>query len=473
MKRRWHIKTHMLVTLIGLTSAVLLAVALAFNLSMYGFIRSRVSAQLTGVSQSASDERRGRERGPAPEQEQGQDQEPPQPPEENGAYAFDEHPDHVMGTEGSAVLLNADGTVFANLHGDVAAAEAIASWYREHAAAEQDALIQNKLVFLENGTYVLSVGKDPVTQGQLMITYVDLTSVMAFTRQINTVLLLVILAAILVSVLLSRRFARSFADPVQKLSDFAGEIGGGNLEPQALDFRDLEFNELAGSMNRMAADLREARQKQEVFFQNVSHELRTPLTSIRGNAEGVVYGLMEPQSAAKVILKESDKLGGLVEDILFLSRAGKEKQDGAAAPLDLREVFSLCVSEQRAQAEQKGVSFAFDFDEAPVLLAVREQDAERMVGNLISNAIRYAETTVTLRCRNEADGVFFAVEDDGPGVAEEDLPHVFERMYKGRGGKHGIGLAIAQAAAQSCGGGITVHNENGAVFEARFPVCAR
>ena len=465
MKRKWHIKTHMLLTLVGLTTAILLLVALVFNLSVYGFIRSRVSAQLVNVSQSASEERKGRFPGPG----QGQDPNAPQSPGEDEGKAFDEHPDHVMGTKGSAVLLNADGTVFANLHGDPAAAEALSSWVRERAGAGKTAAVKDKLVFLESGTYVVSVGEDPVTQGQKMITYVDVTAVMAFTRQINLVLLLVILAAVPLSVLLSRRFARSFSRPVRSLSDFAGEIGGGNLTPRELGFRDVEFDALAESMNRMASDLREARQKQEVFFQNVSHELRTPLTSIRGNAEGIVYGLMEPQSAAKVILTESDKLGGLVEDILFLSRAGKEKANGAAEPLDLREVFSLCVSEQRAEAEKRGLSFVFDFDDAPVLLKIREQDAERMIGNLVSNAIRYAEKTVTLRCRNEKDAVFFSVEDDGPGVAEEDLPHVFERMYKGKGGKHGIGLAIAEAAAKSCGGALTVRNDNGAVFEARFP----
>ena len=481
MKRKWHIQTHMLVTLVALTGAVLLTVALAFNLSMYGFIRSRVSAQLSTVSQSAKEERRGGGRGQ--EQEQTQDQEQDQNQEQgkkqkqeqnqtrnaDNGNRFDEHQDRIMGTRGSSVLLTGVGQLVSNLHGDETVAEALADWYRDRTADRTDP-VQNKLVFLEDGTYVVSTEDDPITAGQILLIYVDVTSVMAFTRQINLMLLAVILAAILVSVLLSRRFARSFAEPVNRLSDFAGEIGSGNLEPRELDFRDVEFDALAGSMNRMASDLRESRQKQEIFFQNVSHELRTPLTSIRGNAEGIVYGLMEPKQAAQVILTESDKLGGLVEDILFLSRAGKEKQDGGVAPIDLREVVSLCVSEQRAEAENKGVSFTFDFDEAPVLLPIREQDAERMVGNLLSNAIRYAEKAVMLRCRNEVNAVFLSVEDDGPGVAEEDLPHVFERMYKGKGGKHGIGLAIAQAAAKSCGGEIAVRNDNGAVFEARFSV---
>ena len=479
MKQKWHIRTHMLVTLIGLTSAVLLTVALVFNISMYGFIRSRVSAQLSTVSQSAKEERRGGGRGQ--EQEQTQDQEQDQNQEQgkkqkqvknqmrdaNNGNRFDEHQDRVMGTKGSAILLNTDCQLVSNLNGDETVAEELASWYREHAG---DDPIENKVIFLENGTFVVAAADDPITEGQIILSYVDVTSVTAFVRQINVVLLAVILAASLISVLLSRRFARSFAEPVRSLSDFAGEIGSGNLEPRELDFRDVEFDVLAGSMNRMASDLRESRQKQEIFFQNVSHELRTPLTSIRGNAEGIVYGLMEPKPAAQVILTESDKLGGLVEDILFLSRAGKEKQDDGVQPIDLREVVSLCVSEQRAEAENKGISFTFDFDESPVLLPIREQDAERMVGNLLSNAIRYAEKTITLRCRNEIETVFLSVEDDGPGVAEEDLPHVFERMYKGKGGKHGIGLAIAQAAAKNCGGSITVRNDHGAVFEARFPI---
>ncbi len=469
-KRKWHIKTHLLITLIGLTTALLLTVALAFNISMYGYIRGRLSEQLSNVSGSASEDRRDDENKPGQKPDQKPDQAPGQDTEEENEPPFDEHPDRVMGTRGSAVLLNSDGTVFDNLHGDETVAEALAEWYGGYTGKSS---LQNKMVFLENGAYMISVRDDPVTEGQILLSYVDVTSIMAFTRQINIVLLTIILAAILISVLLSRRFARSFAEPVQSLSDFAGRIGGGDTEPSALSFRDVEFDELAESMNRMASDLRESQRKQEIFFQNVSHELRTPLTSIRGNAEGIVYGLMEPQTAAKVILSESDKLGGLVEDILFLSRAGKEKQDDGAVPLDMREVISLCVSEQRAEAEKKSVSFVFDFDDDPAELRIREQDAERMIGNLISNAIRYAEKTVTLRCRNERDAVVIEVRDDGPGVAEEDLPHIFERMYKGKGGKHGIGLAIARAAAKSAGGEITARNENGAVFEARFPAAAK
>ena len=447
MKHKRHIKTHMLVSLTGLMCAVLLTVALIFNLSVYGYIRSRVASQLATVSQSASDERKDDEH------------------LRKADKHFDEHPDRITGTRGSAVLLDKDGRLISNLHGDDATAAELAQWYN---SADKKS-VKNKIISLAGGKYAVSAVDDPVQENQTLLIYVDVTSIMAFTRQINLVLLPVILAAILLCVLLSRRFARLFSAPVSSLSAFAEDIGSGRLEQRELSFRDVEFDALASSMNRMVADLSESKRRQEIFFQNVSHELRTPLTSIRGSAEGIVYGIMEPQSAAKVILSESDKLGSMVEDILYLSRSGKGRDDGAAEPIDLRDVFSLCVSEQRPEAERRGIAVEFDFDDNPVMLGIREQDAQRMLGNLISNAIRFAHKKITLRCKNENSGIYISVSDDGPGVAEEDIPHVFERMYKGRGGVHGIGLAIAQSAAENCGGKISVKNDGGAVFEARFP----
>ncbi|MBR3561896.1 MAG: HAMP domain-containing histidine kinase [Oscillospiraceae bacterium] len=443
MNRQWHIQTRILLTLIGLTAAILLTVGLAFNLSVRGYIRSRVAAQLTSVSESASSDRRG-----------------------DRAHGKRERPDRITGTTGNAVVLDENGALVSYLRGDADVAETLAAYYQTHGFGGN---AHYRTLTIGEETYAVSVSDDPVQSGYYLVSYVDVTSILAFTARINTVLLLIICAAILLSVVLSRRFARSFAAPVQELSAFAREIGGGSFAPRDLRFQDVEFAQLADSMNRMAAALHKAKQEQEVFFQNVSHELRTPLTSIRGNAEGIVYGVMEPQAAAKVILAESDKLGGMVEDILYLSRMGKAAPEGAAATLDLREVLDLCVSEQRAEAEGKGVSFRFDFDDAPVMLSIREQDAQRLFGNLISNAIRYAKSEVTLVCRAEEHAVLVRIADDGPGISPDDLPHIFERFYKGAGGKHGIGLSIAQSVAQAYRGTLTARGDGGAVFEARFP----
>lgn len=454
MKKQRHIRTRLLATLIGLTCAILLAVMLAFNIAVQSYIRSRVATQLDAVTRTISEDRRGGE----PGQREG-----------NEAKPFDERPDRMTGAEYSAAVLAEDGSLVAVLQGDRSAAEVLAAYVKNEGLTVGT---QSEVVSLDSATYTVSIMEDSKDEGHRLLIYADVTSITNFTRQVNIILLIVVLAAVLICVLLSRRFARSFAEPVQKLSDFATDIGGGKLEQRELDFRDLELRQLAEAMNQMVDELHQAKQKQETFFQNVSHELRTPLTSIRGNAEGIVYGVIEPQAASKVILSESDKLGNLVEDILYLSRMGKGRPEGEAAPLDIREVLSLCVSEQHAEANKKGLTFDFAFDEAPVLLPIREQDAQRLFGNLISNAVRYAQNTIRLSCRGGDGKVTVRVADDGPGVAEEDIPHVFERFYKGKDGKHGIGLAIAQAVAETYHGALRVWNDGGAVFEAVFPTAA-
>ena len=459
MKKKWHIKKRMLVTLVGLTCAILLAVGLAFNLSMYIFIRQRVNTQLSDISENASKERR---EGHPPNGSQ--DESPSDPPDDKKGVK--DHPDRIMGTRGNAIIIDKDGNLIPDKYGDNTIAEELTAWYNENSGSS----IKNKIATTSSGTFAVTVTSDPLHDGQVLLSYVDITSLAALIKQINFFLVLIILFAIIVSVLLSRRFAKTFSAPVKELSEFAQEIGRGNLEPKELSFRDVEFDDLAASMNKMAVDLHDAKQKQDIFFQNVSHELRTPLTSIRGNAEGIAYDIIEPKQAAKVILAESDKLGGMVEDILYLSRTGKAKNPEDAEPIDLREVISLCVSEQRAEAEKRSLAFTFDFSDEPVMYRIREQDAERLFGNIISNAVRYAKSEILLVCKNTDNGAFVSIKDDGDGIDDNDMPHIFERMYKGRGGKHGIGLSIVKSIADSFGGTISVRNDGGAVFEIILPI---
>ena len=444
-----HIKTRILFTLIGLTCAVLFSVALAFNLSVRSIISTRVSDQLSKVSRNASETRKRHS------SKKGQ--------------SLDEYPDRMIGTRGKAILVDSEGNLLEILSGDTEVGSEIAAYFSDQDLSRG---VSNKVISTESGTYAVSSAKDPEDESQLLLAYVDVTSLMAYTRGLNFVLFIVILIAIVLSVLISRHFARTLSAPVQSLAAFATAIGKGNLAPEELTFREVEFDEVAAAMNKMAAELRESKSKQDTFFQNVSHELRTPLTSIRGNAEGIVCGIMEPVPSAKIILTESDRLGGLVEDLLYLSRMGKTVPEGTAEPLDLREVLSLCASEQRTEAQTNGITFEFAFADSPVPAAVREEDARQMFGNLLSNAIRYAKTTVRLICQIKGDSAVITVADDGPGIAEADLPHIFERFYKSEGGKHGIGLAIAKSAAEKYGGTIEAENQNGAVFTITLPVCS-
>lgn len=448
MRKKWHIRSRVLGSLLALTSAMLLVVALAFNLSVQGYIRAQVSTYLGNELARAEADRMGAGREP------------------NVGPRSEGHTARPVGSQDSAILLDKDGNLLDIISGSETTAGQIAAYCRNLGISNG---IQNAITTIDGNTYAMTAVPDPMDSNNFLLVYVDITSTMELTQKINLVMVIVILAAILISVLVSRRFAKSLAEPVQSLCDFAGEIGKGNLTTRELSFRDIEFEQLADSMNRMATELQEEKLRQETFFQNVSHELRTPLTSIRGNAEGIDYGIIEPKTAGKVILAESDKLGGMIEDLLYLSRVGKVVPEDKPEQMDLRDVLSLCVSDLRTEAEGKGIAFRFDFDDAPVLFLIREKDAQQLFGNLISNAVRYAKTEVRLSCHTDERGIGISVADDGEGIAPDDLPHVFERFYKGKGGKHGIGLSIAKSVADMYQGEVMVRNDGGAVFEVRFP----
>ena len=439
MKRKMHIRTKLLITLVSLVSAVLLIVALAVNLSIRGYIRSRVSSQLRTASDSAMEERGEKKHG-------------------------DDSHEGRMNNRTNALVVSNDGEVISVLHGFGYEADVIAAYIAQNGLSLDGSY---STVTAGDAVYAVSAAADPVESGAYLVSYIDITDISSLSARLNLFLIIIVLAAVLLSVVLSRLFARSFSKPVNTLSDFARDIGGGDFTPRELSFKELEFDTLAVSMNSMASELREAKRKQEIFYQNVSHELRTPLTSIRGSAEGIVCGVMEPETAAKVILSESDRLGAMVEDILYLARADRGAVDTNAEPIDMRELLSLCVSEHRTEADGKGVSFIFDFDGEPVMYPMREQDGERLFGNLISNAIRYAKKNITLSCRG-GDRITVSVRDDGQGVSDADMPHVFERFYKGEGGRHGIGLSIAKSVADAYGGEISVKNDGGAVFTVSF-----
>ena len=462
MKGQWFrqrsIRTRILLTLVGLTSVILLAVALMFNLLIREYVRGRLSDQLESIeSVVTSDRRGGGRKGP---------EEPTMGLARMGkGRKFDGGLDRITGVQGGAVALDSGGKIQDGLSGEEDVCAELAAWFSDGHAET----VRKKAVSLESGEYLVSVVPGQDEADFWWICYVDVTAIQAFTRQVNAVLFGIILGAIVLSVLLSRWIADSFGSPVQALSAFAGEIGRGDFQRREFHFRDAEFRRLAESMNRMAEELQAANRKQETFFQNVSHELRTPLTSIRGNAEGIVCGIMDTQTSGKVILAEADRLGGFVEDLLYLSRLGKALPEGEAPPTDLREILSLCVSEQRLEAERRGLSFAFDFDVAPVLVYIHGRDARQLFGNLLSNAIRYAASTIQLSCHGEEAGAVVTVSDDGPGMAPEDLPHVFERFYKGPGGKHGIGLSIVKSIADLYHGTVTAESGPGARFTVRLP----
>ena len=220
---------------------------------------------------------------------------------------------------------------------------------------------------------------------------------------------------------------------------------------------------------RFGRDIEKEAERQQTFFQNASHELKTPLMAIQGYAEGIQAGVMDAGSAADVILEESDRMTELVEELLDISKIDMGRQRLTLSETDIRELLYDGIRAVEPIAAG-GITIVPDFPEEPVMVSCDDTQLRRAVTNILSNGVRYARSELRLTCRADKRHVTIRIQDDGDGIAEEDLPHIFDRFYMGRSGKSGIGLALTREIIHMHKGTIRAYNgDTGAVFEITLP----
>ncbi len=290
-----------------------------------------------------------------------------------------------------------------------------------------------------------------------------------------TSLVLAGLGGALVALLLSVVIARRLATPVRRLSAATRALAAGESEPSVPVQGPEELAELSASFNAMAGDLAAARDADRAFLLSVSHELKTPLTAVRGYAEALADGAVDPAEAGVVIGAESARLERLLCDLLDLGRLERREFAVDLGPVDLAAVAGRAVTRFQSQARELGVGLSGSGEPA----AVATGDPERLlqvVSNLVENALLAtpAGGTVTV----EAAPARMTVRDTGPGLAAEDLPRAFERFYlhdryaAGRRDGSGLGLAIVRELVTTMGGDVGVDSTpgRGSAFTVRLPV---
>ena len=222
---------------------------------------------------------------------------------------------------------------------------------------------------------------------------------------------------------------------------------------------------------RFGRDIEKEAERQQTFFQNASHELKTPLMAIQGYAEGIQAGVMDTASAAEVILKESDRMTELVDELLDISKIDMGRQQLALSEMDVRELLYDSIRAVEPAAAAGGITIVPDFPETPVMVSCDDTRLRRAVTNILSNGVRYARSELRLTCRADRRQVTIRIQDNGDGIAEADLPHIFDRFYMGKSGKSGIGLALTKEIIHLHKGTIRAYNgDTGAVFEISIPV---
>jgi signal transduction histidine kinase len=287
--------------------------------------------------------------------------------------------------------------------------------------------------------------------------------------------ILVLLAA-LAGVVLARGTLR----PVARASEAAHSLAEGLLETRLpVEGQDefgawaQAFNEMAAALEAKIAALSAAQARERRFTSDVAHELRTPLTALVGEASLLAEHLeqmpAESRRPAELLISDVGRLRRLVEELMEVSRfdAGVE-----SVQVEEVELAALVTTTLRARGWEGRVQL----DGNGLRLASDPRRLERIVANLIDNALEHGASEVTVRLSGENGEAVVEVTDDGPGIATEHLPHLFERFYKAdaaRSGEgSGLGLAIALENAHLLGGRIEVESEpgRGSRFALRLPV---
>ncbi len=271
---------------------------------------------------------------------------------------------------------------------------------------------------------------------------------------------------VLIGLLLTRRVVEPLADVVAA----AQLVAAGDLTARAEVCGPGDLRGLTESFNQMADALEGSDRERRALLADVAHELRTPLTVIRGRLEGIVDGIY-PADEAHVapVLEETYVLERLVEDLRQLTLAEAHQLLFERKPAEVGDIAARAADLFSAEATEAGIGLTVRVA-APLPPALADaQRVAQVIGNLLSNALRYTPRggQVTLLVDPAPEGVCVSVADTGEGIAAHDLPHIFDRFYRGEksraraSGGAGLGLAIARAWVVAMDGQIGVDSTLG------------
>jgi two-component system, NtrC family, sensor histidine kinase GlrK len=296
------------------------------------------------------------------------------------------------------------------------------------------------------------------------------------TAQAEAVLQELLLVSILLTIALGAVASYSILHPLRYVQQHIRLLGQGQFSASMHEPVPQELRELVETVNWMGRKLKELDDLKAEFFSQISHELRTPLASLREGVQllldEVAGTLTYPQREALTIMKDSSqRLIQQVSTLLDLSKMEAGMMDYHIVPADLKRLANGSVNKVRWLAESKRIPVLVHTPDSRVWVPMDAVRIEQVFDNLLSNALKFSPTGTSVHVRIEPDpaagGIRVAVEDAGPGIAPEDLPHIFNRFYQGRRqGKQmvagsGVGLALAKKIVEAHRGRIWVESQEG------------
>lgn len=296
------------------------------------------------------------------------------------------------------------------------------------------------------------------------------------TAQAETVLKELLLVSILLTIALATAASVSILYPLRRVQQHIRVIGQGHFGASLHAAVPQELRELVDTVNWMGGKLKEIDDLKAEFFSHISHELRAPLASIRAGVQLLldqVAGPLTPQQreTLEIMNDSSQRLIQQISTLLDLSKMEAGMMDYHIASADLKRLADGSVNKVRWLAESKRVPVFIHAPDSRLWVPMDAARIEQVLDNLLSNALKFSPEGAAVHVRIEPDpaagGIRVAVEDAGPGIAPEDLPHIFDRFYQGRRqgqqmlAGSGVGLALAKKIVDAHHGRIWVESREG------------
>lgn len=309
---------------------------------------------------------------------------------------------------------------------------------------------------------VISTGQ-PLVRNPIDQKYVD---------QINRGFWLAGIVGMLVALGFGLILARSLTRPVRDLTTATRSMAQGQLEQQVPVRSGDELGELAGAFNQMSTDLARANRSRKQMTADIAHDLRNPLTVLSGYLESLQDGKLKPTPERFAVMQaEVTHLQRLVEDLRTLSLADAGELKLHLEPTSIPELLERVAQAYRHQAEQQQIDLRVEIEPNLPEINLDPTRMEQVLGNLVSNALRYTPQGGEIRLEGKQfnGSLSVSVIDNGSGIPAEILPHIFERSYRGdesrSGNESGLGLAIAKSIVELHGGNICAEsNKVGSAF---------
>lgn len=334
--------------------------------------------------------------------------------------------------------------------------------------------IQVQGLFAELGGQIVTVGVPWADRfgdvGGAVLLHTDVSNLDVSFGAVGKQVIWAALAALVLGVALSYFITRSLTRPITKISRAVGKFAKGELDSRVDISRRDELGDLARAFNSMAEDLSQLEMLRRGFVANVSHELRSPMTSMQGYVQGMLDGTIPPEEHSKylgVVLSETKRLNKLISELLDLSRIESGKFPLKYQKFDANELIARIMFQYEGRIEEKHISVDIDFRQQQCMVWADPDRISQVVVNLIDNAVKFLHDggSLTVWTHIDEEHAIVTIKDDGPGIAADDLPYIFDRFYKadkahsGRG--TGLGLSIVKKILEQHGQDIRCNSTPG------------